>query len=107
MNLLIPIGLAAAAFLALQKGESQPSEEEVYMGYATAYAYLDEQPKPDVPFVVDLKSMTGKAPGPTKVRPVLPVRDVEFPDGRKGRAMLGGISDENGHPIGAVTLYFL
>ncbi len=63
------------------------------------------QPKKGVPIEVDIKALAGKPLGVMMVTPQEGPIAVDFPDGRKGRAMVGSITDGKG--VGAVTLYFV
>lgn len=111
MSPLIPIlGIAAAAFLVLRKGETAKSQDEAdkdaFAGYATAYAYLDSEPVKDRAIDVDLKAVVGKPPGMTRVTPRTPPAPASFPDGRKGRSVTASISTDGGQVVGTAQLYF-
>lgn len=114
MSPLVLVGLAAVAgFLVFRKSEpastpSPTSDLDKVNGMATAYAYLDSEPKKDVEILVDLKALAGTPLGPMKVTPRYEPIPADLPDGRKGRAMLGSIGGETGGSgVGTVTLYFV
>ena len=111
MSPLLPIlGLAAAAFFVLRK-PSPPAQspedaaKDAYLGMTTAHAYLASEPKKGVPIEIDVKALAGKPLGVMMVTPQEGPIAADFPDGRKGRAMIGSITDGKG--VGAVMLYFV